>query len=377
MRVATLVGTRPEIIKLSRVVALLAETTDHVLIHTGQNYDRELSQIFFDELDMPSPDIYLDAAGDSAAETTGNVIVAVDRVLRDVRPDALLILGDTNSALGAISAKRLRIPIFHMEAGNRCFDERVPEEINRRIVDHLSDINLPYTEHARANLLREGFPSERIVKSGSPQAEVLKHHAAAIEASDVISRLDLTAGRYLVGSVHREGNVDRKDALIETIDAMNAAIAHFDMPMILSLHPRTRDRLAANPDVGLDKRIAALPPLGLADYVALQANSYCVISDSGTVTEESSMLGFPAVTLREVHERPEGMDTGVLVMTGRSPERLIESINLVRNHYETTGGAETPEDYRALDVSWRVVKTITSYTDYVNRRVWREDSLRS
>ena len=264
-----------------------------------------------------------------------------------------------------------------MEAGNRSFDERVPEEVNRRIVDHLSDINMPYTEHARANLLRENFPSERIVKTGSPQAEVLAFHQEAIDGSDVLARLELIAGQYFVGSVHREGNVDQPENLAETVASLNAAVDHFDLPMILSLHPRTRNRLAQSPHIELDPRISALPPLGFHDYVALQKASFCVISDSGTVTDESSMANFPAVTLREVHERPEGMDVGVLIMTGRSPQALVESIVIARSHFEQSGTTAVPSDYTATDVSWRVLKTIMSYTGYINRRVWREDSLRT
>jgi UDP-N-acetylglucosamine 2-epimerase (non-hydrolysing) len=369
MKVMTIVGTRPEIIKLSRVASRLDETVDHVLVHTGQNFDYELNEIFFDELGMRAPDHYLDAAGETAAETIGRVIAAADVVLEKEKPDAVLVLGDTNSALSVISAKRRQIPIFHMEAGNRCFDQRVPEEINRRLVDHLSDVNLPYTEHARRYLLDEGFPADRVIKTGSPQREVLEHYAALIDASAVHARLQLEAGRYFAVSLHREENVDAPSRLAELVSALNFLAAEFDMPLVLSTHPRTKARLDAA-GMALDERVRSLPPLGLPDYVALQRRSYVTISDSGTITEESSIVGFPAITVREAHERPEGMDEGVLVMSGLQPDRLLEAIQLCRRQYDEAERPELPADYQSTTVSWKVAKIILSYTDFVNRRVW-------
>ncbi len=369
MRIATIVGTRPEIIKLSRTMAVLDEVADHVLIHTGQNYDYELNQIFFDELGIRAPDHYLDAAGATPAATIARVIERSDELLAEIQPDALLLLGDTNSALSVLSAKRRKIPIFHMEAGNRCFDERVPEEINRRIIDHISDINLPYTEHARRYLLAEGIAPDRVIKTGSPQREVLEHHRSAIEASTVLERLELQAERYFTASIHREENVDSSEQLAKLVASLNDVVATHDMPLVLSTHPRTQNRLSAA-GLSFDDRVLSLPPLGFADYVALQKSSYCVISDSGTITEESSMVGFPAVTMREAHERPEGMDAGVLVMSGLESERLADSIRLVRAHFDASGPPALPEDYAPLDVSWKVAKIILSYTGFVDRTVW-------
>ena len=373
MKVMTIVGTRPELIKLSRVMARLDETCEHVVVHTGQNFDYELNQIFFDELGIRAPDHYLDVAGDGLAETIGNIITRSDRVLEQVRPDALLVLGDTNSALSVISAKRRRIPIFHMEAGNRCFDQRVPEEINRKIVDHVSDVNLPYTEHARRYLLAEGLPPDRTIKTGSPQREVIEHHRAEVDRSDVLERLDLPPGRYFTVSVHREENVDTPSQLRTLVTSLNAVASAYGYPLILSTHPRTRHRLDEL-DEPLHELVRTLPPLGLADYLALQRSAYCTISDSGTITEESSILGFPAVTVREAHERPEGMDEGVLVMTGVDRTTILDAIELTRRQFDASGPPSLPSDYAPLDVSWKVCKIILSYTDYVNRVVWRRVS---
>ena len=371
MKVMTVVGTRPEVIKLSRVIARLDEMADHVLVHTGQNFDHELNQVFFDELGIRSPDHVLDVAGDGLASTVGNILTSTDAVFEHERPDALLVLGDTNSALCVLMAKRRRIPIFHMEAGNRCFDQRVPEEINRKVVDHLSDVNMPYTEHARRYLLDEGLPPDRTIKTGSPQREVIEYYRPLIEASDVLDRLDLEPSRYFVVSLHREENVDSPTNLALLVESVNEVAANYGLPVIVSMHPRTRLRLdAAGHEFA--SRVRPMAPLGLPDYLALQINSRCTISDSGTITEESSMLGFPAVTVREAHERPEGMDNGVVVMSGVGRERLLDAIELTIRQFETSGPPMLPDDYSALDVSWKVCKIILSYTDYVNRVVWRK-----
>jgi UDP-N-acetylglucosamine 2-epimerase len=369
MKVMTIVGTRPEVIKLSRVIARLDDACDHVLVHTGQNFDRELNQVFFDELGIRPPDHYLDVAGERLAETVGNVIVRSDQVLEQEAPDALLVLGDTNSALSVLSAKRRQVPIFHMEAGNRCFDQRVPEEINRKVVDHLSDVNMPYTEHARRYLLAEGLPADRVIKTGSPQREVIEHHRAAVDGSTVVGDMGLDAGRYFTVSIHREENVDDPEHLAALVEALNLLADTYGYPLVFSAHPRTRKRLEAAGHV-LSPRVSVLAPLGLVDYLALQRSAYCTISDSGTITEESSMLGFPAVTVREAHERPEGMDNGVLVMTGLDARHILDSVELTRRQFDSGLLPVLPSDYEPLDVSWKVVKIIFSYTDFVNRVVW-------
>ncbi len=371
IKVMTIVGTRPEIIRLSRVVRVLDETTRHVLVHTGQNYDWELNGIFFKELGVPKPRHYLDAAGKTAAETIANTIARVDKVLAKEQPEAVLVLGDTNSCLAVIPAKRRKIPIFHMEAGNRCFDMRVPEEINRRIVDHVSDINLCYTEHGRRYLLAEGLPPDRVIKTGSPMKEVLEHHRAAIEASDVHQRLQLSPGRYFVASIHREENVDDPVHLRSLVTALNALVIEYRVPLVFSVHPRTRQRLEAA-KLRLHSRIQTMPPLGFFDYVALQRQAFCTLSDSGTITEESSILGFPAVTVREAHERPEGMDEGAVVMTGLQPGCIAQAVALTRAQFDQFGPCRLPADYDVSQVSWKVAKIILSYTDYVKRRVWQQ-----
>ncbi|GIX49998.1 MAG: UDP-N-acetyl glucosamine 2-epimerase [Limisphaera sp.] len=369
LKVMTIVGTRPELIRLSRVIAVLEEVTRHVLVHTGQNYDYELNEIFFRELGLPRPKHYLEAAGATPAETIGNTIARADAVLAREQPDAVLVLGDTNSCLAVIPAKRRKIPIFHMEAGNRCFDMRVPEEINRRIVDHVSDINLCYTEHARRHLLAEGLPPDRVIKTGSPMKEVLDHHRAGIEASDVLARLELAPRRYFVVSLHREENVDDPRHLRQLVQALNALARRYGYPLIFSCHPRTRQRLQKG-SYKLDRRVRLMPPLGFFDYVALQKSAFCTLSDSGTITEESSILGFPAVTVREAHERPEGMDEGAVIMTGLDPRHIVESVGVTVRLFERFGPCRLPADYQADNVSWKVAKVILSYTDYVNRRVW-------
>jgi UDP-N-acetylglucosamine 2-epimerase (non-hydrolysing) len=374
LKVMTIVGTRPELIKLCRVIAELRRHTDHVLVHTGQNYDFELNEIFFRELDIPKPDHFLDVRGETLAESIANVIQRSDEVLAAESPDAVLLLGDTNSCLSVIPAKRRKIPIFHMEAGNRCFDARVPEEINRKIVDHTSDINLPYTEHARRYLLAEGLRPETVIKTGSPMAEILAFYRERIESSDVLGKMDLTAGDYFVVSAHREENVDREDHLHAILDALDGLAAEYDRPIIVSTHPRTRARLDR-----LDRfrsahaHIRFLKPLGFFDYIQLQKNARCVLSDSGTITEEASILNFPAVTLREAHERPEGMDEGALVMTGLRPERILQAVAMVTAQVREDGRAfRCVEDYQPLNVSAKVARIILGYVDYVNRTVWRK-----
>jgi len=370
VKVVTIVGTRPELIKLSRVIPELDRSAQHVLVHTGQNYDYELNEIFFKDLGLRRPDHFLEVAEASLGETIGNVVARSYAVLQQERPDAVLLLGDTNSCLSAISAKRLQIPIFHMEAGNRCFDERVPEEVNRRIVDHTADINLPYTEHARRYLLAEGIRPETVIKTGSPMREVLEHYRSGIEASDVLQRLGLEPDRYFVASAHREENVDSDANLNDLLDTLRAVAERHRMPVIVSTHPRTMKRLEAIGGLATADAIRFLKPLGFFDYVRLEIGAFCVLSDSGTITEECSILGFPAVTIRQAHERPEGMDVGTLVMSGLKAERVLDSIDLVRRHRDEGRRSRIAADYEADDVSAKVVRIILSYTDYVNRRVW-------
>jgi len=371
LKVMTIIGTRPEIIRLSRTMAALDRWTDHVVVHTGQNYDYELNEVFFQDLGLRKPDHFLRAAGGTPAETIGQVIIAADQVLATEQPDAVLVLGDTNSALAVIPAKRRRIPIFHMEAGNRCFDQRVPEEINRRIVDHTADINLPYSAIAREYLLAEGFPADRIVKTGSPMFEVLTHYRPGIDASDVLQRLELTAGGYTLVSCHREENVDSSHQLGRLVDTLAQVAARYDEPVVVSTHPRTRNRIDA---LGLtfDPRVRLLKPFGFSDYNALQLHARAVLSDSGTISEESSILNFPALNIREAHERPEAMEEGAVMMTGLDPERVLQALEVL----EAQGRGEDrtirlPADYAAPNVSDKVVRIILSYTDYVRRTVWR------
>jgi len=371
MKVMTIVGTRPEIIKLSRVIYELDQHINHILVHSGQNYDYELNEIFFQQLGIRKPDYFLNAVGKTVAQTIGNVIANADKVMEKEKPDALLLLGDTNSCLAAISAKRRKIPIFHMEAGNRCFDLRVPEEINRKIVDHISDINLTYTEHARRYLLAEGIRPETVIKTGSPMKEVLTYYLPQIEASDVLPRLELEPARYFVVSAHREENIDSNINFQNLLESLRAIAKKHEMPVIVSTHPRTRKRLEGLGITKLDARINFLKPLGFFDYVKLQMKAFCVISDSGTITEESSILDFPAVTIRQAHERPEGMDEGVLIMSGLKAERVLHSIEIVTSQQ---AGKERQfrivEDYDTENVSKKVVRIIMSYIDYVNRTVW-------
>ena len=371
LKVMTIVGTRPEIIRLSRVMAKLDEHCDHVVVHTGQNYDYELNEIFFADLGIRRPDRYLEAAGGTGAETIGKVIIAADRVLDEVRPEAVLVLGDTNSCLAVIPAKRRKVPIFHMEAGNRCFDMRVPEEINRRIVDHTADVNLTYSSIAREYLLREGLPPDLIIKTGSPMREVLGHHRAAIASSDVLARLGLEPGRFFVVSAHREENVE-SDRNIGKLGAVLDTVAQtYGLPVIVSTHPRTQKRIDAT-GLRFDERVRLLKPLGFTDYVRLQTEARAVLSDSGTITEESSILNFPALNIREAHERPEGMEEGSVMMVGLEVERVLQGLEILAGQPR---GSERllreVADYAALNVSDKVVRIIHSYTDYVNRVVWR------
>lgn len=370
MKVITIVGTRPEIIRLSRIIVKLDRFTDHVLVHTGQNYDYELNKVFFDELDIRRPDYFLEAAMPTASATIGQVIIRMDEVLEQEKPDALLVLGDTNSSLAVIPAKRRKIPIFHMEAGNRCFDQRVPEEINRRIVDHTSDINMPYSSIAREYLLREGFPPEQIIKTGSPMFEVLEYYREKISASGALNRLGLIDQQYFVVSTHREENVDAEDRLRKIASILSSLAEKYQFPIILSTHPRTQKRLSTYA-IQLHPLVRSLKPLGFIDYVKLQKHAFCVISDSGTITEESSILNFPAINLREVHERPEGMEEAVAILTGLSEKRVMESIPVaISMKRGEERSVNLVQDYSAPDVSDKVVKIILSYTDFINRRIW-------
>ena len=372
MKIATVVGTRPEIIRLSRVIEKLDQYCDHVLIHTGQNYDYELNQIFFDDLGLRKPDHFLGAAGASGVETIGKVIIAVDQVLGEVAPDALLVLGDTNSCLAVIPAKRRKIPIFHMEAGNRCFDMRVPEEINRRIVDHTADINLTYSSIARDYLLAEGLPPDMVIKTGSPMAEVLTHYRPGIDASDVLSRLNLTERGYFVVSAHREENIDSDLNFAKLVATLNAIVREHNLPVIVSTHPRTKKRVDAT-GAQFDPRIHLLKPLGFSDYNRLQIGARAVLSDSGTINEESSILNFPALNLREAHERPEGMEEAAVMMVGLETERVLQGLSILSS--QPRGDERllrVVADYNAPNVSDKVLRIIHSYTDYVNRVVWKK-----
>ncbi len=373
LKVMTIVGTRPEIIKLSRVMAELDKYTNHILVHTGQNYDYELNEIFFKELGVKKPDYYLDAAQGSAAQTIGNVIAKSDEIFEKENPDAILVLGDTNSCLSVISAKRRKIPIFHMEAGNRSFDERVPEEINRRIVDHTSDINLTHTEHARRYLIREGIKPETIIKSGSPMKEILDHHAKDIDASDILSKMNLKAKEFFIVSIHREENVDNPSNFKDLLDSLTAIADKYKFPVIVSTHPRTKIRLEELDKVDLHELVSFVKPMGFFDYVKLQKESLCIVSDSGTITEESTILNLPAITIRQAHERPEGMDEGVLIMSDLNAENVLNSISITLDqHNDKVRAFNVVGDYDVDNVSKKMVKIIHSYTGYVNRTVWRK-----
>ena len=372
LKVMTIVGTRPEIIRLSRVIDKLDRHCDHVLVHTGQNYDYELNEVFFSDLGIRKPDVFLEAAGATAAETIGQVIIAADNVFQEYSPEALLILGDTNSCLAAISAKRRKIPIFHMEAGNRCFDFRVPEEINRRIVDHTSDINLTYSDIAREYLLREGLPPDQVIKTGSPMREVIEYYRAGVEASSVLPRLELIERQYFLVSSHREENVDSPQNLQKLFEVLNALAQQYGQPVIVSTHPRTRKRmdamgLSAHPLVQFHK------PFGFLDYIRLQTEARAVLSDSGTITEESSILNFPALNLREVHERPEGFEEAAVMFVGLDVDRVLQGLDVLASQSRGEHRAlRMVADYTPDNVSDKIVRIILSYTDFVNKKVWRK-----
>jgi len=374
LKVMTVVGTRPEIIRLSRVLARLDEHCDHVLVHTGQNYDYELNQVFFDDLGVRKPDHFLNSAANatSAAHTIGNLIIAVDQVLGEVQPEAMLVLGDTNSCLSVIPAKRRKIPIFHMEAGNRCFDQRVPEETNRRIVDHTADVNLTYSTIARDYLLREGLPPDLVIKTGSPMFEVLTHYRPRIEASDVLQRLGLQAEQYFVVSAHREENIESPQSFGKLVAVLNAVAEDHDMPVIVSTHPRTQKRIDAT-GARFHPQVRLLKPLGFHDYVKLQLSARATLSDSGTINEESSILNFPALNLREAHERPEGMEEAAVMMVGLEVERVRQGLAILEGQPRGDArGLRQVADYSMPNVSDKVLRIVHSYTDYVNRVVWKK-----
>jgi UDP-N-acetylglucosamine 2-epimerase len=370
-KVMTIVGTRPELIKMSRVIAEFDRYTDHVLVHTGQNFDYELNQIFFEDMGIRRPDFFLDAVGENAAQTIGRVIEKSDALIATERPDAVLLYGDTNSCLSVISAKRRKVPVFHMEAGNRCFDQRVPEELNRKVLDHLSDINLVLTEHARRYLLAEGIRPETIFKTGSHMDEVLEHYRPKILASDVLSRLGLEAGKYVLVSAHREENVDTAENLRDLIETLNAIGETYGVPIIVSTHPRTKNQLDALEGVTPSDKVRFLKPFGYSDYNNLQLNALCVVSDSGTITEESDLLDFPAVMIRNTHERPEGVDAGTVIMAGMKKERVLDAIRItIDQRRDTSVERRRITDYRNPSASRQVLRIVQSYIDYVRRTVW-------
>ena len=372
LKVATVFGTRPEIIRLSRVMATLDRYCEHVTVHTGQNYDYELSEVFFRDLGIRAPDHFLNAAGSTSAETIGKVIIAADTALGEIRPDALLVLGDTNSCMAVIAAKRRMIPVFHMEAGNRCFDQRVPEEINRRIVDHTADINLTYSSIAREYLLREGLPPDMVIKTGSPMFEVLQHYRPGIDGSDVLDRLALRAGEYFAVSAHREENIDSDTNVAKLVTVLNTIAGEFGVPVIVSTHPRTQKRIDAV-GASFHENVRLLKPLGFNDYVKLQIEARAVLSDSGTINEESSILNFPALNIREAHERPEGIEEGAVMMVGLEADRVLQGLAVLADQPRgETRLLRLVADYSMPNVSEKVVRIIHSYTDYVNRVVWRK-----
>lgn len=373
LKVMTLVGTRPELIKMSRVIAELDQQVEHVLVHSGQNYDYELNQVFFDDLGIRKPDHFLGAAGGTAAQTIAEVIAKSDAVFEQAKPDALLLYGDTNTCLAVIPAKRRKIPVFHMEAGNRCFDQRVPEELNRKVLDHLSDINMVLTEHARRYLIAEGIRPETIIKTGSHMHEVLEHYMPGIQRSDVVQREGLEGGKFFVVSAHREENVDTPERLRDLLDTLRALADAYGFPLIVSTHPRTRNRLEALGESITHPLIRFSKPYGLLDYIKLQMSAACVLSDSGTITEEASLLNLPAVTLRNAHERPEGMDEGTLIMCGLKRESVLDAVRVVLAQHDPSKRIfPVVPDYQAGPVSKQVVRIVLSYTDYINRTVWRK-----
>lgn len=367
----TIVGTRPELIKMSRVIAEFDQHTEHVLVHTGQNYDYELNQVFFDDLGIRKPNHFLEAVGDNTAQTIARVIEKSDAIMEQEQPDALMLYGDTNSCLAVISAKRRKIPVFHMEAGNRCFDQRVPEELNRKVLDHLSDINMVLTEHARRYLIAEGIRPETIIKTGSHMREVLDYYLPKVQQSDVLTRMGLTANKFFIVSAHREENVDTQQNLLDMVDTLNALAETYDCPVIVSTHPRTRKRLDALELGKMSPHIQFLKPFGFCDYIKLQMEALCVVSDSGTITEEASLLNLPAITIRNAHERPEGMDVGTLIMSGLKRDRVLDAVRIiVSQHDKTKRVMHAVQDYEAGPVSKQVLRVVLSYVDYINRTVW-------
>jgi len=374
IRIMTVVGTRPEIIKLSQVIKEIEKFADHTIVHTGQNYDYELNELFFEQLDIRKPDIFLEAVKGTPSETIGDIIAKVDKVFEDSKPDALLVYGDTNSCLCVIPAKRRKIPIFHMEAGNRCFDQRVPEEINRKIVDHLSDINMPLSEQARDYLIAEGIKPETVIKTGSPMMEVLNANMEKILDSKILETEELETGEYILMSIHREENVDSPKNFNQLLESIETISTVYEMPIIISTHPRTKKKLQ---EIGYDKKNKLLrfsKPYGFHEYNKLQLNAFCVISDSGTIAEESSILNLPAITIRNAHERPEGMDEGTLIMSGLDKDRIIESIDVVTKQHNQDRAMKLVGDYDVDNVSKKVIRIILSYTDYINRTVWHKET---
>ena len=374
IRIMTVVGTRPEIIKLSQVIKEIEKFADHTIVHTGQNYDYELNELFFEQLDIRKPDIFLEAVKGTPSETIGDIIAKVDKIFEDSKPDALLVYGDTNSCLCVIPAKRRKIPIFHMEAGNRCFDQRVPEEINRKIVDHLSDINMPLSEQARDYLIAEGIKPETVIKTGSPMMEVLNANMEKILDSKILETEELETGEYILMSIHREENVDSPKNFNQLLESIETISTVYEMPIIISTHPRTKKKLQ---EIGYDKKNKLLrfsKPYGFHEYNKLQLNAFCVISDSGTIAEESSILNLPAITIRNAHERPEGMDEGTLIMSGLDKDRIIESIDVVTKQHNQDRAMKLVGDYDVDNVSKKVIRIILSYTDYINRTVWHKET---
>jgi len=373
LKVMTVVGTRPEIIRLSAVINKLEESSafEHTLVHTGQNYDYELNEVFFEDFNLKKPNYFLNAAGGTAVETIGNILIKIDPILDEVKPDALLVLGDTNSCLCAIAAKRRHIPIFHMEAGNRCFDQRVPEEMNRKIVDHIADINLTYSDIAREYLLREGLPADRIIKTGSPMFEVLNSRKDDIEKADVLGRLNLEEGKYFVVSAHREENINSETNFLDLVESINAIAEKYNLPVIISTHPRTQNMISAK-EIEFSPLVKTIKPLGFNDYVKLQIKAKAVLSDSGTISEESSILGFRALNIRQAHERPEAMEEASVMMVGLRKERILQGLELLEKQQNST--LRRVADYSMPNVSEKVLRIILSYTDYVNRVVWGSNS---
>ena len=371
LKVMTIVGTRPELIKMSRVIAEFDLHTNHILVHTGQNYDYELNQLFFDDLSIRKPDHFLNAVGDTAAQTIARVIEKADEIFEQEKPDAVMLYGDTNSCLAVIAAKRRKIPVFHMEAGNRCFDQRVPEELNRKVLDHLSDINLVLTEHARRYLIAEGVRPETIIKTGSHMREVLDFYQPKIAQSDILQRMGLADNGFFVVSAHREENVDTPQNLLDMIETLNALAEHYALPVIVSTHPRTQKRLDALALGNINPLIQFLKPFGFCDYIKLQQEALCVISDSGTITEEASLLNLPAITIRNAHERPEGMDVGTVIMSGLKKERVLDSVRVIISQHDKSRRVVLPvADYEAGEVSKKLLRVVLSYVDYINRTVW-------